>query len=81
MSGSYAAVTGDRGRLVVPEEVRARHGFAEGIPVLSMESPSVPVLTTREGLPARLQAELEGANLVEELLIERRREAAIEDAG
>ena len=81
MSGSYAAVMGDRGRLVVPAEVRAHHGFDKGTSLIFMESPWGLVLTSREALLARIQSELEGSNLVEELLIERRREATIEDAG
>ena len=72
---------GDRGRLVVPAEVRARHGFEKGSSLIFMESPWGLVLTSREALLARIQSELEGSNLVEELLVERRREAAIEDSG
>lgn len=72
---------GDRGRVVVPAEVRAHHGFEKGTPLIFMESPWGLILTSREALLARIQTELEGTNLVEELLIERRREAVIEDGG
>ena len=81
MGGTYAAVMGDRGRLVVPAEVRTRHGFEKGTSLIFMETPLGLVLTSRETLLARIQSELEGSNLVEELVTERRREAAIEDAG
>lgn len=72
---------GDRGRLVVPTELRARHGFEAGSSLLFMESPRGLVLTSRQALLARIKAGLEGGDLVEELLIEREREAGIEDAG
>ncbi|MDE0170953.1 MAG: AbrB/MazE/SpoVT family DNA-binding domain-containing protein [bacterium] len=72
---------GDRGRLVVPAEVRTRHGFEKGTSLIFMETPLGLVLTSRETLLARIQSELEGSNLVEELVAERRREAVIEDAG
>ena len=81
MSGTYAAVMGDRGRIVVPAEVRARYGFDKGTPLIFTESPWGLVLTSREALLARIQSELEGSNLVEELLVERRQQAAVEDAG
>lgn len=66
---------------MVPAEVRARHGFDRGTVLVFTESPWGLVLTTREALLARIQSELEGSNLVDELLIDRRRQAAIEDDG
>ena len=83
MSGTYAAVMGDRGRLVVPAEVRANHGFEKGTALIFIESTQGLMLTSREALLAQIQSELEGSNLVEGLINQRRRsaEAAIEDAG
>lgn len=66
--------------MVVPKQVRARYGLQEGAAVIFMESPSGLILTTRQDLLARIQSELESSKLVEELLAERRREAALEDA-
>ncbi|WP_420613794.1 AbrB/MazE/SpoVT family DNA-binding domain-containing protein [Candidatus Spongiisocius sp.] len=80
MSGTYVATMGDRGRLAVPAEVRARHGLDQGTSVIFMESPSGLVLVSREALLARVQSELEGSNLVEKPLDQRRRSAEIEDA-
>ena len=80
MSGTYVATMGDRGRLAVPAEVRARHGLDQGTSVIFMESPWGLVLVSREALLARVQSELEGSNLVEKLLDQRRRSAEIEDA-
>ncbi len=67
--------------MVVPAEVRARHGFDRGTVLVFTESRWGLVLTTREALLARIQSELEGSNLVDELLTDRRRQAAIEDDG
>ena len=52
---------------------RARHWSLFG-------SPWGLVITSREALLDRIQSELQGSSLLEELLIDRRREAAIEDA-
>jgi len=71
---------GDRGRIVVPAEVRERAGFAEGTPLILLETPGGLVLLTREQLRARVRLELEGLDLVAELLADRRRAAEQEDA-
>lgn len=76
MRGSHTIVMGDRGRLVIPAEVRAEHGFDEGTPLVLLDSPGGLVLLTRAQLRARVRADLEGHDLVAELLAERRREAA-----
>ncbi|MXZ67738.1 MAG: AbrB/MazE/SpoVT family DNA-binding domain-containing protein [Acidimicrobiia bacterium] len=81
MDGTHAVTMGDRGRLVVPAEVRARHGFDRGTVLVFTESPWGLVLTKREALLAQIQSELKGSNLVDELLTDRRRQAAIEDDG
>ena len=80
MSGSHATVMGDRGRLVVPSELRARAGLSPGTPVTLIESPDGIVLLTRDQLKRMVRRDLAGANLVAELIAERRRIAAEEDA-
>ena len=65
---------------MVPAEMRAHDGSEEGVPLIFRESPRGLALPSREALLARIQTELEGINLVEELVIERRRQAASEDA-
>jgi len=72
---------GDRGRLVVPAELRERAGLTEGTALVLVETPDGVVLLTREQAKARVRAEFAGLDLVEELLIERRRQASAEDAG
>jgi len=71
---------GDRGRLVVPADVRRRAGLAEGDRLVLLEMPDGIVLMTQEQLRRRVRDELAGLDLVSELLSERRRAAADEDA-
>ena len=71
---------GDRGRIVVPADVRMRAGLDEGTPIVLVESDDGLVLLTREQLRARVRQNLAGLNLVDELLAERRLDAAREDA-
>jgi len=73
-------MVGDRGRIVVPADVRERAGLVEGTPLMLLETPTGLVLLTRDQLRARVRADLEGADLVTELLAERRANAAAEDA-
>lgn len=73
-------VVGNRGRIVVPVEVRERSGLLEGTTLILLETPAGLVLLTREQLRARVRSELEGLDLVSELLAERREAAKQEDA-
>jgi AbrB family looped-hinge helix DNA binding protein len=73
-------VVGDRGRIVVPAEVRERAGLSEGTRLVLIETPNGLILLTREQLKARVRAELAGLDLVKELLDERRAQADAEDA-
>lgn len=80
MSGSFQVVVGDRGRLVVPAEVRERAGITEGTVLVLLDTPTGLVLLTREQLRQRVRDDLAGTDLVTELLAERRANAAAEDA-
>ncbi len=71
---------GDRGRIVVPADVRERAGLAEGTPMVLVESDDGLVLLTREQLRARVRKNLAGLDLVGDLISERRLDAAREDA-
>jgi AbrB family looped-hinge helix DNA binding protein len=71
---------GDRGRLVIPAELRERMGLAEGVALTLLETPTGLVLLTRAQLQELVRADLAGVDLVGELLAERRAEAAAEDA-
>ncbi len=80
MSGIHTAVLGERGRIAVPADLRTQHGFKKGASLVFVGSPWGLVITSREALLDRIQSELQGSSLLEDLLIDRRREAAIEDA-
>jgi looped-hinge helix DNA binding domain, AbrB family len=80
VSGTYYVVVGDRGRVVVPAEVRERAGLSEGTRLVLIETPNGLILLTREQLKERVRAELAGLDLVKELLAERRAQADAEDA-
>jgi AbrB family looped-hinge helix DNA binding protein len=80
MSGTYSITMGDRGRLVIPFELRERSGLKEGSSLILLEAPGGLVLLTRAQLQERVRADLAGLDLVGELLAERRAEAAADDA-
>ncbi len=79
MSGTYSTTMGDRGRFVMPAELRSRAGLTEGTPLVLLDTPGGVVVMTREQLRARVREELSGVDLVGELLADRRRAAADED--
>lgn len=80
MNGTHSVVVGDRGRIVVPAAVRERAGLLEGTPLIMLETPGGIVLLTREQLRSRVRQELEGLDLVADLLAERRNASEHEDA-
>jgi len=81
MRGTHSLVVGDRGRIVVPAEVRERAGLTTGTPLVLLETEAGLVLLTRDQLRARVRDELSGLDLVGELLASRRESAAMEDEG
>ncbi len=80
MDGMYTVTMGDRGRLVVPAELRERAGLHEGRVLVLVATPSGVVMLTRDELKALVRADLAGLDLVDELIAERRAAAAAEDA-
>lgn len=80
MSGTYAIVMGDRGRLVVPAELRERLDLKPGTPLVLLETPQGLVLATRTQVKELVREGLAGLDVVGELLADRRRQAAAEDA-
>ena len=79
MRGTYTVVVGNKGRVVVPAQIRERAGLVEGTPLIVFDTPAGIVLLTREQLRARVRSELAGTDLVEELLAERRAAAQAEN--
>ena len=79
MSGTYAAAMGDRGRLVVPAELRERAGWTEGTNLVFLETPGGVLMLTRPQLRDLVRGQLAGRDLVEQLLADRRAAATMED--
>lgn len=79
MSGTYSVTMGNRGRLVVPVELRERAGMREGAVLVLLETDSGVILLTREQLKRLVRNDLAGADLVTQLLAERRSNALAED--
>ena len=71
---THATALGDRGRFVIPIEVRERHGWQAGTPLVTIDTDAgVLVMSADESL-AWLRARVDGRDLVAELLDERRAE-------
>jgi AbrB family looped-hinge helix DNA binding protein len=71
---------GDRGRLVVPAQVRERAGLEPGQTLILLETPGGLALLTRAQLRQLVRTETAGLDLVGELLADRRRQASADDA-
>lgn len=80
MSGTYPVVMGERGRLVIPAELRARLQLEPGSPLVMLDTPQGIVVATRDQAKELIRDKLRGLDLVAELLAERRRQAVAEDA-
>ena len=80
MSGTRTIIVGDRGRLVLPADIRERGGIAEGTELIVLETPDGLALLTREQLKRRVRSELTGPSLVADLIVERRTAAKAEGA-
>lgn len=63
----------------MPADVRDRAGLVAGTQLVLLEAPTGLVLLTRDQLRDRVRADLAGADLVTELLAERRANAAAEE--
>lgn len=76
MSTTYVLHVGDRGRIVLPKDLRDELGLRQGdeIAVTVVEG-KLTAQTSRAAL-ARLRGLLGGTDVVDELLADRRREAA-----
>ncbi len=76
MSGTYQVTMGDRGRLVIPAELRARLGLSEGTPLVLVDTAGGVVVLNRDQLKAMVRADVSDVDLVGSLLEDRRRQAA-----
>ncbi|WP_344751870.1 AbrB/MazE/SpoVT family DNA-binding domain-containing protein [Gryllotalpicola koreensis] len=81
MSGSYFMTVGNKGRVVLPAELRARFGWEEGTTLIAVETENGVTIKDRAEVLKEIQSKLAGTSILEDLLAERRAEAAREDAG
>jgi bifunctional DNA-binding transcriptional regulator/antitoxin component of YhaV-PrlF toxin-antitoxin module len=71
---AHSLALGDRGRFVIPLEVRTRHGWEQGTELIAVDTDAgVLVMSAEEGL-AWLRTRFASRDLVAELLAERRAE-------
>lgn len=80
MSDTHTSVMGEKGRVVVPVEIREHAGLEPGTPLVFIDTGDGVVMLTRSQALARVRAQLDGTQLVDELLTERRAAAAEESA-
>lgn len=79
MSGTYLVILGERGRLVVPAELRERLHLLAGTHLALVETSRGILMMKRDELKRLVREDLSGADLVEELLAERRAAAVVDD--
>lgn len=77
---SHATTLGDRGRFVIPSDVRERHGWAPGTSLVAIDTDAGLILMSSDQALEWLRSRLEGRDLVGELLADRRREAEAENS-
>jgi len=67
---------GERGRVVIPAEIRERHGLKPGTRLVLVEREDGLVLMTADDMLERIRENCRGHDLVGSLLADRRAEAA-----
>lgn len=76
MSDTTNVVLGDKGRIVVPFDVRRRRDWRQGTVLILVETPDGLLLTERATALRMIREKLAGRPLVEELIAERHASAA-----
>lgn len=79
MSDTTAVVVGNKGRIVVPAGIRARHQWVEGSALVALDTELGVLLADRTTVERLVRARLAGHDLLGDLLSDRRREAARDD--
>jgi bifunctional DNA-binding transcriptional regulator/antitoxin component of YhaV-PrlF toxin-antitoxin module len=75
---TYPVALGDRGRFVVPVEVRERHGWDQGTSLVALDTDAGMLLMDSDEALAWLRSRIVGRDLVAELLADRRAEVDAE---
>lgn len=79
MSGTHALTMGDRGRLVIPAQARADLNWPQGTRLILVESERGALVMTVDQARTMLAEQLDGRDLVAELIAERRAAALREN--
>ncbi|WP_439565400.1 AbrB/MazE/SpoVT family DNA-binding domain-containing protein [Microcella sp.] len=80
MSDTLAVQVGNKGRVVVPASIRARHAWVEGSTLVALDTELGVLLADRSAVERLVKARLAGHDLLADLVHDRRREAARENA-
>ena len=75
MSDTLAVQVGNKGRVVVPASIRARHGWEEGSVLVALDTELGVLLADRSAVERLVRSRLVGRDLLGELMADRRRDA------
>jgi AbrB family looped-hinge helix DNA binding protein len=78
MSDTLSVQVGDKGRVVIPADLRARHQWATGATLVVIDTEIGVLLASRDVVERVVRERLSGRDLVAELFADRRNEAARE---
>lgn len=76
MSDTTTVVVGNKGRIVVPAGIRARHQWVEGSTLVALDTELGVLLADRDTVEGLVRARLAGHDMLGDLLSDRRRDAA-----
>ena len=79
MSGTGVVRVGNRGRVVLPADIRQRREWVEGTALVVVETETGVLLAERSAIEDILRRQLAGSDVVASLLEERRQASAVED--
>lgn len=79
MSDTLAVQVGNKGRIVVPASLRARHDWVEGSTLVALDTELGVLLADQATVERLVRAQLAGHDLLEDLISDRRRDAAREN--
>ena len=79
MNTTHAVKLGDRGRLVIPAELRTHQSWHQGTPLVIVETEAGVIMASRDQMKSLVRRQLTGESLVAELVAERRVSASAED--
>ena len=78
MSDTFRVQVGEKGRVVIPAEIRARHRWSQGTALVAIDTEHGVQLMAQEDLLSALRGSMQGKGSVAEFLAERRAAAASE---